>query len=37
MGGERLEKALMNFDKALQIDMNYAPSYNGRGLVWDRV
>lgn len=36
MGGERLSLALENFNQVLQIDHNYAPSFNGRGLVWDR-
>ena len=36
MGGERLGQALENFNQVLQIDQNYAPSFNGRGLVWDR-
>jgi tetratricopeptide (TPR) repeat protein len=36
MGGEKLELALIDFNKVIDIDPNYAPSYNGRGLVWDR-
>jgi tetratricopeptide (TPR) repeat protein len=36
MGGEKLEQALENFNEVIRIDSNYAPSYNGRGLVWDR-
>ncbi len=36
MGGERLGLALENFNQVLELDSGYAPSYNGRGLVWDR-
>jgi tetratricopeptide (TPR) repeat protein len=36
MGGERLGQALENFNQVLDLDKSYAPSYNGRGLVWDR-
>lgn len=36
MGGEKLSMALENFNEVLELDKNYAPSYNGRGLVWDR-
>lgn len=36
MGGEKLEQALENFNEVIRIDQSYAPSYNGRGLVWDR-
>jgi Flp pilus assembly protein TadD len=36
IGGERLELALQDFNKVISIDPNYAPSYNGRGLVKDR-
>ena len=36
MGGDKLSLALENFNEVLEIDKNYAPSYNGRGLVWDR-
>lgn len=36
MGGEKLEMALENFNEVIRIDPKYAPSYNGRGLVWDR-
>ena len=25
------------FNKALQIDIKYAPAYNGRGLVYDKL
>ena len=28
--------ALENFNEVLELDKTYAPSYNGRGLVWDR-
>jgi tetratricopeptide (TPR) repeat protein len=37
MGGEFLGQALENFNKVIEIDHTYAPSYNGRGLVWDRL
>lgn len=36
MGGDRLNLALENFNEVLELDKQYAPSYNGRGLVWDR-
>jgi len=36
MGGDKLDLALANFNEVIQLDPNYAPSYNGRGLVWDR-
>ena len=36
MGGEKLGLALENFNQVLSLDKAYAPSYNGRGLVWDR-
>ena len=36
IGGEKLDLALENFDEVIRIDSSYAPSYNGRGLVWDR-
>lgn len=36
IGGEKLDEALENFNVVIQIDPKYAPSYNGRGLVWDR-
>jgi len=36
IGGDKLELALENFNQVVEIDSNYAPSYNGRGLVWDR-
>ncbi len=29
--------SLENFNKALKLDSTYAPSFNGRGLVWDRM
>ena len=35
IGGERLPLALQNFNDVIQLDSNYAPAYNGRGLVWD--
>ena len=37
IGDDRLELSLENFNKALELDSNYAPSFNGRGLVWDRM
>lgn len=37
MGGDYLGSALENFNKAIAYDTKYAPSYNGRGLVWDRL
>lgn len=36
MGGDRLELALENFNKVIELDGKYAPAFNGRGLVWDR-
>lgn len=36
IGGDRLPMALENFNQVLMQDDHYAPSYNGRGLVWDR-
>jgi tetratricopeptide (TPR) repeat protein len=36
MAGDRLGQALDNFNQVLDLDKSYAPSYNGRGLVWDR-
>jgi len=36
IGGDRLSMALENFNEVLELDKTYAPSYNGRGLVWDR-
>ena len=36
MGGERLSLALDAFNQVLHLDSGYAPSFNGRGLVWDR-
>ena len=36
IGGDKLDLALENFKKVVEIDPKYAPSYNGRGLVWDR-
>jgi tetratricopeptide (TPR) repeat protein len=35
IGGDRLSLALENFNTVLQLDPKYAPSFNGRGLVWD--
>lgn len=28
--------ALEDFNQVIELDSKYAPSYNGRGLVWDR-
>jgi lipoprotein NlpI len=28
---------MKNFNKAIGLDSAYAPSFNGRGLVWDRL
>jgi tetratricopeptide (TPR) repeat protein len=36
LGGDRLSLALDSFNEVLALDASYAPSYNGRGLVWDR-
>jgi tetratricopeptide (TPR) repeat protein len=36
IGSDRLPLALENFNQVLMQDEHYAPSYNGRGLVWDR-
>ena len=36
MGGDKLELALENFNQVIELDQQYAPSFNGRGLVWDR-
>ena len=36
IGGDRLELALTNFNRVIELDPKYAPAYNGRGLVWDR-
>ncbi len=36
MGGDRLSLALDAFNQVLALDPSYAPSFNGRGLVWDR-
>lgn len=37
LGGDYLGSALENFNKVILYDPKYAPSYNGRGLVWDRL
>jgi tetratricopeptide (TPR) repeat protein len=37
LGGDHLEAALENFNKAILYDPRYSPSFNGRGLVWDRL
>ncbi len=37
IGGEKLTQALENFNEVLALDPSYAPSFNGRGLVWDRL
>ena len=36
IGGDKLDLALENFNEVISLDNTYAPSYNGRGLVWDR-
>lgn len=36
IGGDKLQLALDNFNLVIKLDSNYAPSFNGRGLVWDR-
>lgn len=36
IGGDKLDLALENFNQVISLDNTYAPSYNGRGLVWDR-
>lgn len=36
IGGDKLDLALENFNQVISFDNTYAPSYNGRGLVWDR-
>lgn len=36
IGGDRLQLALENFNRVIELDPKYAPAYNGRGLVWDR-
>lgn len=36
IGGEKLSLALDNFNKVIELNQEYSPSYNGRGLVWDR-
>jgi len=37
MGGDRLQLAMDNFNQVVSLDESYAPSFNGRGLVWDRM
>lgn len=37
IGGDRLPYALRDFDEIIQLDQAYAPAFNGRGLVWDRL
>jgi tetratricopeptide (TPR) repeat protein len=37
LGGDHLGSALDYFNKAIEYDPKYSPSYNGRGLVWDRL
>lgn len=37
IGGDRLPLALKDFDKVIMMEQGYAPAYNGRGLVWDRL
>ena len=37
IGGDRLQLALNDFNKVLSLEKNYAPAYNGRGLVFDRL
>lgn len=37
LGGDYLGAALENFNKAIEYDPKYSPSFNGRGLVWDRL
>jgi Flp pilus assembly protein TadD len=36
LGGEKLSLALENFNTVIELNPKYSPSYNGRGLVWDR-
>jgi len=33
IGGDRLPMALQDFNMVLKIDPDYAPAFNGRGLV----
>lgn len=37
LGGDYLALALDSFNAVLSLDNKYSPSYNGRGLVWDRL
>jgi len=37
LGGEHLTSAIEHFNKAIMYDPKYSPSFNGRGLVWDRL
>jgi len=37
IGGDRLPMALQDFNMVLKIDPDYAPAFNGRGLVQDRL
>ena len=37
IGNDRLSEALANFNEVLIIDPENAPSYNARGLVWDKL
>lgn len=37
IGGDRLPMAVQDFSLVLKLDANYAPAYNGRGLVLDRL
>jgi hypothetical protein len=37
IGGDRLPLSLKDFETVLQMEKGYAPAYNGRGLVWDRL
>jgi len=37
IGGDKLGRALDYFNEVLSIDPYYSPSYNGRGLVFDKL
>lgn len=37
LGGDHLGSALESFNKAIMYDPKYSASFNGRGLVWDRL